>query len=638
MNVRLSARTPPAALALLLAAVVAPARAATDIFQITSFADPPWSLTYETGFSGTVGTTAVWPAEMGWQGDQIDVAFDLPAGVPTNAVHYRFRMTINQRFSQSFDLVVSAGASLAELAEVHREFVDTARVFAATIPLDRFAAGQTNYIRIRGEGVLVGVGQPSGIQWNRWRLSRTDLPTGFTSADHLRTNQLERLTWYLQNAIQPSGLVRDSLPLYSGDAPFHPASPDAGGFALLGLCVADRFDLLPDAESRVESILSAYAGHTAGVTPTRNSKGHWWHWMNVSNGTPYPGWNDNYTTIGSALLVAGALFAKNHFIENVTIGSLADEMYATCDFETMIHPSLDGRVSLVADANGNALGWLPPWNEYMLIVSLALRQPVHPRATAVAPRWLDPANCPKISYRGNSTLTDNLSSFAPAFWAHQAHFFNADFSSNASFQVYFTRHQRADALYCALDMGLPYRHGLTAGVSPSGYTADSIYNHVNVYSPEAVAAWGDFDTTLEFAQDQPPTSNPRFRYGLTRVSVTNPTWIPFDAGLVDHTFLMFGLAESSDPLFFKQRQPFQTDLDADGIADAYDNCALYNPEQRDAADVNCDGSINGFDIDPLVELLTGGGTPCTPCAGDVNGDGSINGFDIEPFVERLTGA
>ncbi|MCG3126375.1 MAG: hypothetical protein CHACPFDD_01210 [Phycisphaerae bacterium] len=55
------------------------------------------------------------------------------------------------------------------------------------------------------------------------------------------------------------------------------------------------------------------------------------------------------------------------------------------------------------------------------------------------------------------------------------------------------------------------------------------------------------------------------------------------------------------------------------------------------ADVNCDGSVNGFDIDPFVGLLTGSGSPCFPCAGDMNDDGSVNGFDIDGFVAALTG-
>ncbi|MCG3127110.1 MAG: hypothetical protein CHACPFDD_01968 [Phycisphaerae bacterium] len=54
-------------------------------------------------------------------------------------------------------------------------------------------------------------------------------------------------------------------------------------------------------------------------------------------------------------------------------------------------------------------------------------------------------------------------------------------------------------------------------------------------------------------------------------------------------------------------------------------------------DTNCDGSVNGFDVDSFTGLLTGSGTPCSSCAGDVNGDGSVNGFDVDGFVAALTG-
>ncbi|MCG3128469.1 MAG: hypothetical protein CHACPFDD_03358 [Phycisphaerae bacterium] len=65
---------------------------------------------------------------------------------------------------------------------------------------------------------------------------------------------------------------------------------------------------------------------------------------------------------------------------------------------------------------------------------------------------------------------------------------------------------------------------------------------------------------------------------------------------------------------------------------AGDPCAGFVP-----CDANCDGSVNGFDVEPFVGLLTGSGTPCAPCAGDANDDGSVNGFDVEPFVDALTG-
>ncbi len=61
------------------------------------------------------------------------------------------------------------------------------------------------------------------------------------------------------------------------------------------------------------------------------------------------------------------------------------------------------------------------------------------------------------------------------------------------------------------------------------------------------------------------------------------------------------------------------------------------------ADLNCDGSVNAFDLDPFVQVLTDfegyelSHVACDPWLADVNRDGSVNGFDIEPFVETLAG-
>lgn len=583
---------------------------AETIFEITDFAD--WSLTYYSGFSGTVGVTTLWPGEMGWQGDQIDIAFDLPASVPPDARHYRFRIIITHHFIQSFDLTIHAGSSPDDLVQAHSEYVDSARAYVATIPRERFTPDQTNWIRIKGIGVQVGEGEPAGIRWNRWLLTRVDLADDL---DTVRLGQLQRTAWYISNAVQPNGMVRDSLPLSPSVPPYHPATPDAAGFALLGICAADHLGLLANPADLVESILSAYAGHTPGVNPDRQANGHWVHFMDVgTGGYAGGGWDDTYSTIGSALFVSGALFAKNHFSDNSTIAALADELFDTTDFNAAIHPSLDGRVYLgMAPGGGGLPGEVAPWNEYMLVVSLALREPDNQRAQAITALWLDPANAPTISsYADIATLTDNPYGYAPAFWVQQEHFFNADFASDAGFETYFYNHQQADELYCADALSQTYRYGLTAGVSPSGYTVDRIYDHHHVFSPEAVVGWGDLQTMLEFVEAQPPTSDPRFRYGLTRVSSTDPSWIPYDAGLVDHLFLMFGLVESINPLFFKQRQPFQPDADADGIADAYDNCpSTWNPKQDDADD---DGVGDACDC----------GTPFA----DADGDGDVDLIDF----------
>ena len=60
-------------------------------------------------------------------------------------------------------------------------------------------------------------------------------------------------------------------------------------------------------------------------------------------------------------------------------------------------------------------------------------------------------------------------------------------------------------------------------------------------------------------------------------------------------------------------------------------------------DMNCDGAVNAFDIDPFVLALTNPAgyaaawPDCDRMLADCNGDGVVNAFDIDPFVELLTG-
>jgi hypothetical protein len=66
------------------------------------------------------------------------------------------------------------------------------------------------------------------------------------------------------------------------------------------------------------------------------------------------------------------------------------------------------------------------------------------------------------------------------------------------------------------------------------------------------------------------------------------------------------------------------------------------PEQA-TGDMNCDGEVNAFDIDPFVLALTdpdgyaAAWPNCNILNGDINGDGVVNAFDINPFVDLLTG-
>ena len=114
-------------------------------------------------------------------------------------------------------------------------------------------------------------------------------------------------------------------------------------------------------------------------------------------------------------------------------------------------------------------------------------------------------------------------------------------------------------------------------------------------------AWGDLETMLEFIAEQPPTSDVRYRYGLVRESALQPIWIPTDAGLVDHLFLLFGLVESLDPTFFSVRMfPALSpgDFNADGVVDAADYDlwrTTFGSQTMLAADGNKNGIIDAAD-------------------------------------------
>jgi hypothetical protein len=60
-------------------------------------------------------------------------------------------------------------------------------------------------------------------------------------------------------------------------------------------------------------------------------------------------------------------------------------------------------------------------------------------------------------------------------------------------------------------------------------------------------------------------------------------------------------------------------------------------------DLNCDGAVDAFDIDPFVLALTAPEAyaalypDCTYELADINGDGGVDAFDIDPFVALLTG-
>ncbi|CAG0952047.1 hypothetical protein PHYC_00251 [Phycisphaerales bacterium] len=55
-------------------------------------------------------------------------------------------------------------------------------------------------------------------------------------------------------------------------------------------------------------------------------------------------------------------------------------------------------------------------------------------------------------------------------------------------------------------------------------------------------------------------------------------------------------------------------------------------------DVNCDGAVNGFDVEATEQAVNGDFSNFCQASADLNGDGAENGFDIETQEQRVNGA
>ncbi len=537
-----------------------------EILEIDSFAP----VVYLSGFSADVGATAAWPAEMGWQGDTIDIGFTVPALDP-DATHFTVAVDIDAQFAQVFDLVIEAGPNTGDLQEVTRQTVTDPTVIAGYFPICRLTSGQPAVLRLRGDGASTGFGQPAGLQFEAIRLFQSEP----TTVEAMRESQLRRLTRFALDSVADSGLVRDGLPLRPTGGAGFPATPDAAGFVLATLAGAEHAGVLDSttAQDTIERILRAYAGLTPGVNPVRSTNGFWIHFMDpATGGFPGGGWDTAYAPISAALFVSGAMIASNHFPQNAAIDQLAHDLYNSVAFDDAIQAG-SGRIYLSVGANGTGdttnFGLLSNWNEYALVVSLALRQADHDAAETHRDLWLDAATVPTASFLGLEMPAQAPGVFAPAFWVHQSHFFSPDLSFDPAWETFFENHRLADRAFCTQNLGQTYRYGLTAGPSPSGYEVASIFGTQQVFSPSAVGAWGDTGRLLDYLANQPAEASITSRYGLLREWSLDPMWRPNTVASVDHGFLGLGLIESFDPMFFKDRldfgaPPCATDLNNDG--------------------------------------------------------------------------
>jgi hypothetical protein len=205
--------------------------------------------------------------------------------------------------------------------------------------------------------------------------------------------------YFVDHADARTGLVLDRARA-SGEAhpPGHPshniASSAATGFGLTALCVgaARGWIARGDARRRVLTTLRFFAGRAA------QEHGWFLHWMDKETGERR--WNSEYSSIDTALLLAGVLTARQYFGGDAEIVRLATKIYERVDFRWM----LAGNPVLLSH------GWRPEtgfiesrwdtYSEHLILQLLAIGSPTRP----ITPRaWLGWSR-KRISYAGYTYL------------------------------------------------------------------------------------------------------------------------------------------------------------------------------------------------------------------------------------------
>jgi len=150
------------------------------------------------------------------------------------------------------------------------------------------------------------------------------------------------------------------------------ASIAATGFGLTALCIAaERRWIQPrEARARVRNTLRFFAEQAL------QEHGWFYHWLDGSTGERR--WKSEVSSIDTALLIAGALTARQYFHDDAEIVRLATKIYERIDFPWMLnsHPTL------------LAMGWHPEtgflksrWDDYSehpVLYLLAIGSPTHP--------------------------------------------------------------------------------------------------------------------------------------------------------------------------------------------------------------------------------------------------------------------
>lgn len=255
------------------------------------------------------------------------------------------------------------------------------------------------------------------------------------------------------------------------------------GVGLVSDCIQAELGLISreTAQNRVlqtiASLLSAW--------PREKTHGFFVHFLYGQKPT------SEYSTIDTAEMTAGALFAGNYFGGEVS--DKAEQLFALTDWQQALKSATDPTIFPVVNATSGQMGGvLKPFNEYYIVAYMAKRQKSEKASQyfetffGTTGKPVGAQGFPKVfNYWGYELQTDHggaVSSFIPQF----CYFLTKGYQKNPYHMSVYRNWLAAELKFWDLAMpddaqvwGKPvkgYVFGSGAGPDPTGYTADQIDN------------------------------------------------------------------------------------------------------------------------------------------------------------------
>jgi len=206
--------------------------------------------------------------------------------------------------------------------------------------------------------------------------------------DSLFLDLLQRTAFdFFWNEANPNnGLIKDR------DTPNAACSIASVGFGLTAIGVAiDRAWITREAgRDRVLTTLNTFWQQPQGreMSGTIGYKGLFYHFLDMNTGLR--AWNSELSSIDTALLLAGIIYAKQYFTERhedaLRIRQLADSIYYRIDWDWMRNYQPNITLGWFPD-KGFINAWWRGYNEAMIMCILALGSPTHPVPATTWTAW-----------------------------------------------------------------------------------------------------------------------------------------------------------------------------------------------------------------------------------------------------------